>query len=434
MTFINLMKEKELRHKVYFTLFVLAVCCALANIPVYGVNSTYLSLIFSNTNVLSFMNNLSGGSLSNLSVAGFGITSYITASIVMQLITIVFPKLETLRRDGERGRKLTEKVTFIFAMVLTLVYGLMMAIGFGKNGLLIEYSAKYVAIATITWMIGTFIVVYLGQKIEDYGIGNGITMILGFNILSRIPSDIVSYFTANVTSASDMKIGAAYVIGLIVALFIVYLIAVYLQTGVLNIPIKQTRKKASAVNTDGVIPVSVNIANVLPVIYASTLIAVPSIIKSVFGADLWKIDSIVAGFSSANWYAPTKWYHVVGLLIYVLLIVMFGFFASSLSFSSDEIADSMKKNGNTIPGVNPGADTIKFLEKRRKIMTIINVLFLLVIALVPDFICTKLNISEFSFLGTSLIIIISMLFDTALRLRAASIHNDNSFRLFDERR
>lgn len=428
--FINLLKEKRLRKRVYFTLLVLAVASALTQIPVIGLNRSFLGSLFAGTGILTFVDSLSGGSLSNMSVAGFGITSYITASIIIQLLAVVFPQIETIRRDGERGRKLIEKATFVGALLFTAVGGTVLAIGFGKRGMFVEYSPVYVLLAVLSWIIGSFVIIFLGQKVEEYGIGNGITLILGFNILSRIPNNIISFYRDNVSGKPIAK-SIAYIVGLVVFLFVFYTISVYLQKGVLNIPIKQTRKQASDSNTDGRIPISANIANVLPVIYASSLVSFPVLIVTLFGIDtdgVW--TEILDTLNSANWYNPTKWYHVIGVVLYIVLIVAFGLFSSELSFSPDEIADSMKKNGNVIPNINPGKDTVDFLNRRRKIMSMVNVAFLLVIAVVPDVVCAVAGIGSFAFLGTSLIIIISMLFDTALRIKAVSIHNDKKFRLF----
>lgn len=424
------MKEKKLRKRVFFTFMVLLVSSALTQIPVYGINSSYMSSIFEKAGILSFIDSLSGGSLSNLSVAGFGITSYITASIVLQLLAVVFPKIENIRKDGEQGRKLIEKITFVLGIIFTVTGGAALAIGFGKQGLLVKYSPLYVVIAVACWLAGSFIIMFLGQKVEEHGIGNGITMILGFNILSRIPYNIISYYKYDVAGKKPVMM-AVYIAGLILALFVFYLIAVYLQTGVLNIPIKQTRKQASVVNTDGVLPVNVNIANVLPMVYASSIISIPSLVIAISGVKLGHTaEEVFSIFSSSNWYRPEHWFQPLGLLLYVLLIIGFAFFSSSLSFSVDEIADSMKKNGNVIPNINPGADTVKFLEKRRKVMSSVNVVFLVVLAIVPDFICSILGITSFTFLGTSLVIIIGMLFDTALRFKAVSLHNDKRFKLF----
>ena len=432
--FGNLFKEKKLRKKAYFTLFVIAVAMALTQIPVAGLNNSYMKSMFASASVLSFIDSMSGGSLSNMSVAGFGITSYITASIIIQLVAVVFPKIENIRKDGEQGRRLMEKATFVVAMVFTAVSGTILAVGFGRNGLFVKYSPVYVILAVASWLLGSFIIIYLGQKVEEYGIGNGITMILGCNILSRIPYNVIDYYNMNAAGKSVTAV-VAYIAGLVAFLYVFYIVAVYLQKGVLNIPVKQTRKQASASNTDGNIPISANIANVLPVIYASSLVSFPSLIVALFNIETGEVMTEVLGaLSSSNWYNPTKWYHVAGLVVYIFLIIGFGLFSSELSFSPDEIADSMKKNGNVIPGINPGNDTVNFLNRRRKVMSMVNVAFLLVIAVVPDLMCVLLGIGSFTFLGTSLIIVISMLFDTALRINAVSLHNDKQFLLFGAKR
>jgi preprotein translocase subunit SecY len=423
------MCEKKLRHKIFFTLIVLIICSALTHVPVYGLNSEFLSELFANASILSFMDSMTGGSLSSLSMAGFGISSYITATIVIQLLSVAFPSIERVRRDGEHGRKAIERVEFILAMCLTVLSGTVLSISFGGNGLFKEFTPFYVALAIVSWFVGSFIVIFLAKQVEEKGIGNGITLVLGCNILARMPSSIANFCNSYVTGKNWNSV--LILAGLIGGIAFVYLVAIYLQCGVLNVTIKQTRKSASIVNSDGVIPISVNISSVLPVIYASTILSIPTIILMFVEVDDDSIISKVASvFNSSNWYNPTEWYQVLGFVLYLVLLVTFSYFASMLAFSADEIADGMKKNGDVIPGVNPGADTVAFLHRRRKVMATINVVFLLVIATLPDFVCAKLNITSFNFLGTSLIIVISMLFDTAMRLRAASIHNDKKYAFF----
>lgn len=430
LTFINLMKEKETRNKVLYTVLVLLIVNFLVQLPIFCIKSNYLEYLFSSTSVLTFMDSLSGGSMSKLSVAGFGITSYITATIIIQLAAVIFPKIEKIRKSGESGKKLMKKIEFAFAMVMTFISGLSMAIAYGRNGLFIKFTPFYVCVALLCWLVGSAIVILLAQSVEEKGIGNGISLILCFNILSRIPNNIQEYIATYAIGKGMLK-ALVYVGGLVVALYIFYVIAIYLQCGVLNVPLLQTKKSVSVMNDEGSVPVSVNISNVLPVIYASSILAMPQLIALFFGIQTkGKAAKLIDMLTTSNWYAPTKWYHLVGLAVYVICIIAFSFFASRLSFSSEELADSMKKNGDVIPGVKPGSETVAFFERRRKVMSLINVLFLLVIALLPDFICTRLGLIHFTFLGTSLIIIVSCLFDTALRLRAASIHNDRHYSLF----
>lgn len=428
MTFLNIMKEKSLRKRMFFTIFVLAVTSLLTQIPVAGVNSDFLQYIFQGSTILDFMDSMSGGSLSYLSLASFGITTYVTSIIVIQLMAVIFPSIDKIRKDGERGRKTMEKIEFALAMVITFVSSLVFSLAYGANGLFEIYDAFHVVLAITCWMAGSFVIIFLAQQVETYGVGNGVTLVLGFNILSRVPSTIMSTYANEI----DPQTMLLYVAGILLVLFICFLIGVYLQCGILNVSIKQTKKDASHFNIDGYIPVHVNIANVLPVIYASTVMAIPTLIVSISGYNPeGTAASVYSVFDSANWYSPSEWYHLLGLVIYIVLIIAFGFVASGLSYNSADIANNMRKNGDVIPYVQPGAETVQYLERRRKIMSCINVLFLLILTVLPDAICTRIGVS-FPFIGTSMIIVIAMLFDTALRMRAVSIHNDKHFSLFWE--
>lgn len=429
MTIVNLLKEKQLRKRLYYTIGVLAVASLLTQIPVIGVNSDFLSSIFTGTSVLQFMDAISGGALGHLSCASFGISAYITAMILLQLATILFPSIDRIRKDGEKGRKKIENIEFILAMIITVSGSLMFSIAYGKLGLFTSFGTSQIALAVCSWVLGSIIIILPAQKVSTYGIGNGITLVLGFNILSRVPSSLASLYQGFIAQQEGYMLGLC-IAGFMAAFFIFYLIGIYLQCGTLNITIKQTKKGASIVSSDGYIPMHVNIANVLPVIYASTIIIIPSLIVTLFKIEPGETaEKILSILNTTNWYSPSEWYHPLGLVLYILLVVMFGFFSSSLSFNSAEVAENMRKNGDTIPYVKPGEDTVRYLECRRKILSIVNVIFLLVLTIIPDYICSILNV-DLSFLGTSLVIVIAMLFDTAFHLRAASIHNDGSFALF----
>lgn len=427
------MKEKRLRRKVWFTLCVLMVTSALCVIPVPGVNQGYLSILFSQSAALSFLDTLSGGAMSKLCVGGFGITSYISASIILQLMAVLLPKLEEIWRDGYQGRKLMEKTTFLLAMAVTLVGSTALSLSCGKGGIFTGYTAGHVIAAVICWMAGSAATILLAQQVEYHGIGNGITMVLAFNILSRVGSNARDAWASAVSGKGTRgTILAALSVAAFLALF--YILAMYLQAGVLKVPIEQSQKKASALNTGAELPVPVNIASVLPVVYASSLTSLPAILAMVFGIDTsGRFGKLADCLSSRYWYSPEKWYHVAGFIFYVALVILFGIFSAQMSFSPEEAADGMKKNGDVIPGVNPGQETARYLAKRRNVMAALNIGFLLVISTVPDFICARLGITEFTFLGTSAVIVISMLFDTSLRARAASLHNDKKFLLFPSR-
>lgn len=420
-------KTTQFYSKVFFTLFVLLVNIALTNIPVLGLNSDFFSSLFQSTSMFGFMDMLSGGSMSQLGISGFGISSYISASIIIQLLGVLLPRIEKVSRNGYHGKEFIQKANFILALAITLSGSIALAISCGKMGLYIHYTPAYVALSIICWFLGSFIVIFLALKVEDYGIGNGISLILTVNILSRIPGQIWNTY-ASISGSSNKYVLVAIIA---VMIFLLYLAATYLQSGKLNVPIKQNRKQTSIYNSDDVLPIPVNIANVLPVVYAASIISLPVMAVSLLNIDTNGImDKIISALTSANWYSPTSWYHIAGFLLYLALIVLFGFFCSQLSFNSAEIADNMRKNGDVIKGVTPGDATIRYLEKRRFVMTVVNLMFLFLIAVVPDAICARLGLTQLNFLGTSMIIVTNTINDLFLRMRAATVYKKDKYRLF----
>lgn len=428
--FLDLLKEKRLRKKLYFTVAILLICSAMTAIPVYGINVTYLDMLFGNSSMFTFLDALSGGAMARLSISGFGVSAYITASIVLQVISLMFPQIERIRKEGESGRKYMERVQLILAMAFTLVGSISLAIMCQRGNIFVHNNLASIVIAVCSWMVGAFLTIYLAQKINDYGIGNGITLLLGINILSRFPSSVVMFWKNHVMNAANTTAAVLYAFGLTLGVLLFYLITVYLERGMLRIPLVQSKKQSLILNTNGYVPMPVNIASVLPVVYASSLLALPNMFVSIFGIETEGIVSkLLATLDSTNWYTFERWYYPAGLVIYILLIIFFGFVSSRMSFSAEELADNMKKNGDVIANVKPGEETIRFFEKRRMVLTALNILFLLVIVILPELICSLLGIGGFSFIGTSLIIVIVMLTDTSMKLRAESIHNSRRHRL-----
>ena len=427
--------KKVFRRKLIWSVIALIGVLILGMVPVFGVNREYMANFISKGDVFTFLDSMTGGTLSKLSMTGFAIPSYITGSIFLQLLGIVFPKIDKIRSDGEQGRRWFEKLEFIVAVCLTLTYGLVLAIGFGKLGILKSYTAPHITIAVACWTVGTVVTVAVANRITDKGIGNGISMLLGLNILSRVPNDLSSFKTSYLAGKSGKEVLIACTVFAVVVVIVTY-IAMYMQCSALYIPIRQSQKEASVLNTMGQIPISAGVANVLPSIYAMTLLSFPAIVAS-FG----KIETngtvfgkIVDALSAQYWYKPTEWYHVAGFIVYLLFMIGLGFFASHVSFCSEEIADTMKKSGTVIPGINPGSDTVKYLEKCRKVMAMINVIFLVVLTVGPGVLCTKLNITGLTFAGTSIVIIVNTLFDTWTRFNGAYLPVSKKYRILGGKR
>lgn len=422
-------KDNQMLKKIAFIIAVLFVSVTLANIPVPGINTAYLSGLFSSSSILSFMDTLSGGALSQLSIASFGVSSYISASIILQLLSVMFPFIEKYRK-GYHGKKVMQRTSFLIAMAITIVSAVSLALTCRNSGLYIRQDIAPVIISVISWFVGSAIVISLALKVEDYGIGNGVSLILSVNILSRLPAQIrVEYISLPGGRARYLMIA-----GIVLVLLLMYIMVVYLQSGKLQILIIQNRKNKSLYNDDVYLPMPVNIANVLPVVYASSIIALPQFIVSLFDISTnHYIDRILECLSSNYWYEPERWYHVGGLFLYIILTVVFGIFCSQLSFNAPEVAENMKKNGDVIKNIKPGEETVKYLEKRRIILTYINVIFLCIITIIPDMIFVKIGITQLSFIGTSMIIVCSTFNDMAHRIRAMAIQKDPKYTIIPRR-
>lgn len=417
---VKKMENKKLRKKIIFTLVALVIAHLLTQIPVYGVNRDFLSSLFGTVDVFGFLDIMSGGSISSMDMAAFGVSSYVTASIIVQLFGMVFPAIEQIQKQGESGRKRIERITVVLSFLFVILYSLLMALTFGQDGLFIDDSPVYIVTAVISWIVGAAVVIALAKQIDERGIGNGMAMVLMTNILSGIPSSVKTLFSEIRAESGRTWLGVCIACLVIFAFFMV---AVNLIFGAYKVHFILSRK--SEASTDGVIPVSANIANVMPVIFGASLISLPSIIVSFAGLSEKKWGAIILEMSTQkNWYSLEKPYCLIGLGIYVCLVIVFSYFYSSIAFTPAEVADNMKKRGDTIPGINPGNDTASYLDHCRKVMAGINAVFLAVLVVLPNALCAIAGLSTISFMGTSLIIVINVLFDTRMAFRAKTIHLD----------
>lgn len=414
-------QDKSTIRKVFYTVFVVFVSLVLSHIPVYGIKSDILSGVFSDRSMLSFTDILSGGSLSQLAVGGFGVTSMITASIVVQLAGVIFPKIEKYRSDGETGRRLFDKIELLMAVAITLLVSLVITV-VGSNYYELDGFMK--AIPVIEWLIGTVVIVKLAQSVQDHGIGNGQTLILAANIASRVPAEIVKRVV------SDQPISNILILSVVLLVTIVF--AILLQSGFVSVKIQQTNKPVSIMNSEGIIPVPVSMSSVLPLIYASAIVSVPAFVSSFTGKEDGILGYIMLFTTQSYWYNPSTWQNVVGFAVYILLVFLFSVYASKLSFSAPDIANRMRERGDVIPGVRPGEETEQYLDKRRRKLSIISAVLIIIVAILPDFVFAKLGIAGFSFMGTSLIILMAAFYDLRLRITGLLKQHNKKYSLFRE--
>lgn len=410
--------------RVLFTLVVILLNLTLANIPVPGVDRDSLAEVFRLYDVLEYADTLTGGGLSNLSITGFGISSYITASIILQLLSVAFPSLD-LTRMGAYGRRVYQRINILTSVALTFLCG--MALVLTSRGSWGE--AWYLpVISLLCWMMGTGLITVLAVKIEEFGIGNGVSLILTSNILSSVPAQVYD----SIQSAPN---GVVTVTVFLILIFVMYMACAYCHKIRLEIPLIQEQKAKTEFNEKPVLMIPANVSGVLPVVYASVLLSIPSVILSVTGLDEAEIGKGILCVCSSNcWYRPEHWYYSMGIFIYLFLVGVFCRISSRMSFNSHEITNRMKQTGDVIEGVLPGEPTVDYLERRRKWMSNIGFLFLAFLSMVPDAVCVYLGVSQVRFFGSSMIIVFSTLRDLGMRLKSmVLINRKRQFLLFFSR-
>lgn len=415
-TLRNAFKIKDLRKRIGFTFLMLIVVRIGSQLPIPGVDPDVFSQLFANNgDALNFFDAITGGSFENMSIFALNITPYITSSIIIQLLTIAFPKLEEMQRDGEQGRKKITQITRYVTVGLAIIQSVAMAIGFGRSGYLTEFNALYVIMTVAALTAGSSVLMWIGERITEKGIGNGISIVLVINILSRIPSDLTSLFEQFI---SGKTIAKGTLSGVIIAAIIVAMVVlvVFLQGAERRIPVQYSKKiqgKRQVGGANSVIPMKVNTAGVIPVIFAQSLLQTPVIICTLLGktggTSFWY--KILRGMSQSNWFDPNNWIYTIGAVVYVLLIIGFAYFYTSITFNPLEIADNLKKQGGSIPGIRSGKPTSDYLQAVLNNIIFIGAIGLSIVAIIP-IVFNGLFGANVSFGGTSIIIIVGVVIET----------------------
>jgi preprotein translocase subunit SecY len=410
---------KDLRKKLLYTFMMLVVVRFGSELPIPGVNTSYFADFFAKQSgdAFGFFNAMTGGSFTSMSVFALSITPYITSSIIMQLMTIAIPKLEEMQKDGEDGRKKILEYTRYVTVGLALIESTAMAVGFGGQGLLHEFNVLSVIVAIATMTAGSALLMWIGERITEKGVGNGISIVLTINIISRMPNDIGTLYQQFISGKTVPKGILAAVIILAIIVFVVLL-----QDGVRKIPVQyskkiQGRKQVGGQSTH--IPLKVNTSGVIPVIFAQSLLQTPVIIASLLGkGNGTGIGSkILKGMSQSNWCNPNEPIYNIGLVVYIILIIAFAYFYTSITFNPLEIANNMKKAGGFIPGIRPGKPTSDYLNKILNYIVFIGAVGLAFVAFIPIFFNGVFN-ADVSFGGTSIIIIVGVIIETLKQIES----------------
>ena len=418
----NALKVEDIRKRLLFTFLMLVVIRFGSNLPIPGVNTEYLKNFFEQQRQLtgdafSFFNAITGGSFEQMSVLALSITPYITSSIIMELMTIAIPKLEELQREGEDGRRKMIGYTRYLTVALALIESIAMAVGFGSQGLLYNFGPKSVIVAVAAMTAGSAFLMWIGERITDKGVGNGISIVLLINIISSLPNDLgtlVERFILNSKSVATAVVAALIIAGCILAMLI---FVVLLCDAERHIPVQYTAKVQGRRMMRGAqsaeIPLKVNTAGVIPVIFASSLMSFPVVISQFFNVDYTSIPGrILMMLNSSNWCKPDRPFYSIGLVIYIVLIILFAYFYTSITFNPLEVANNMKKAGGFIPGIRPGRPTSDYLTRILNYIIFLGASGLVIVAIVPIIISGIFNIGSLSFTGNSLIIIVGVILET----------------------
>ena len=423
-TLKNAFKIKEIRNKILFTFAMLVVIRIGSQLPAPGVDRNYFANWFSEQtgDAFNLFDAFTGGSFLSMSILALNITPYITSSIIMQLLTIAIPKLEELQRDGEDGRKKIASITRYVTVGLALLQATAMAIGFGGSGFLENYNALNVITVVIALTAGSAFLMWIGEQITENGIGNGISIVLVINIISRMPQDLTGLFNQFVKGKpfATATLAAIIILAIIVGMV---LFIILLDRAIRKIPVQYAKKvqgrKMVGGNTSS-IPLKVNTAGVIPIIFASSIMQFPVIISSLVGysgTGVWA--RILAFLNSGNWFKFTEstWYYTFGLLLYVILVIFFAYFYTSITFNPMEVSNNMKKQGGFIPGIRPGKPTSDYLNRILGYIIFIGAVGLTFIGILP-YVFQGLFGASVSFGGTSLIIIVSVILETINQLES----------------
>ena len=422
--FINAFKVKDIRKKLIFTFLCLIVVRLGCQIACPGMGEGVKNLI--NQADLGFLNALTGGSLERMSIFALNVSPYITASIIMQLLTIAIPRLAELQKDGESGRKKIAEISRYMTVVLALIESSAMAIGFHNSGYLADDKIITIIIIAVAFTAGSAFLMWLGENITERGVGNGISIILLINIVSSMPQTfkaLYDQFISNHTFAKAL-LAAVIIIG---ACIITLVLIILLQDAERKIAVQYSKKMQGRRMVGGNsshIPVKVNTAGVIPVIFAVSIFQFPVIIASFFGVQGNATgtfgEKVLYACNTQNWFRVTSWSKfafTIGAVFYVAMILFFAYFYTSITFNPIEISNNMKKDGGFIPGIRPGKPTTDYLVKVLNYIVLIGAIGLAIVALIPIIFGGVFN-AQLGFGGTSLIIVVGVVLETMKQIES----------------
>lgn len=407
----NLLAVPELKKKLLFTLGILAVYRFIAHVPVPGVNLDQLAAFFSSNQLLSLLDIFSGGTLVNFSIVALGLGPYISASIILQLLTMAIPSLEELSKEGDIGREKINQYTRMVTVPLAFVQSIGVISILRSQGIIQNLYPIDLITIIISLITGTILLMWLGELLSEYGIGNGISLIIFAGIIARLP---VSFLQTTTTFSLEQSATLPIILGLS-ALVIAAVVAV--NEAVRKIPIKYAKRVRGSRMYGGqttFLPLKINQAGMIPIIFAVSLVLLPSLLGRFLTASSNSSLYNLGTFITTVFTPGGIWYN----LIYFLLVVGFTYFYTAIVFDPEKIADQIKKNGGFVPGIRPGKPTASYLNTILTRITLAGALFLGIIAILPNLAQSITGISSLSLGGAGILIVVSVVLETAKQLES----------------
>lgn len=408
-TIRNLFKLPELRRKLFFTLFILAIFRLLAHIPAPGIDISTLRSIFNGSAFLSLLDIFSGGTLGNFSIMALGIGPYINASIMIQMLTFVFPQLEELTKEGEYGQEKINQYTRFLTLPISIVQAFGIIFLLKSQGLTTASNPINLLILILTLTAGSLFLVWLGELLTEYGIGNGISIIIFAGIVARMPVSLAQ--TAATTTSQNLTNLAVFSA---MALAVIYLV-IRITEATRNITVHYARRSATSATSHLThLPLRLNQAGVIPIFFAVSLMILPSILGGFLKSLSQPILASIGNFFS-TYFAPNS---ISYMVTYFFLVLGFTYFYTTVAFNPDRIAEQLKKNGGFIPGIRPGTPTIKYLNHILNRITLVGALFLGGIAILPNIMQQLTQINTLAIGGTGILIVVSVILETVKELES----------------
>ena len=409
---IKIFKNLELRRKILITLFLIAASRLIAHVPVPGVDIAAIRSYLSGNALFSFFDLFSGGGFQNFSIATLGLAPYINASIVMQLLTVMAPSLEELSKEGEIGREKINMYTKFLTVPMTLIqaYGIYFLLS--KQGVIGSLGVFDLVILILTMSAGSLLLVWLGDLITEYGVSNGVSLLIFVSIIGRLPMALYG-FLATVTADNFMNI--LVFMGLALA---VIASVVLVNEGTRNITIEYGRTGVKSQKVTNFLPIKINQAGVIPIIFAVSVVMVPSLVGGPLQASSNAFLHSLGRFFTQNFNSNSIGYNI----FYFILVVGFTYFYTNVQFNPEKIAEDVKKRGGFVPGVRPGSATTQYLKKIVNRITLAGALFLGIIAILPFLVQSLVSVSSLTIGGTGLLIVVSVVLETIRQVESLTVN------------